>query len=105
MIRQQQSIQLISYTGIYDLVVPKDNLLRKINEIVDFSFVYNEFKDKYCLYNGREAISPLRVFEYLLLKSIHNLSDADIVERSRHDMSFKYFLDLGPEDQVIDPSS
>jgi hypothetical protein len=45
MIRQQQSIQLSSYMGIYDLVVPKDNLLRRLIETADFSFVYNELKD------------------------------------------------------------
>ena len=44
---------LSEYTGIYDLVVPKDNMLRKINELIDFSFVYNELLDKYCINNGR----------------------------------------------------
>ena len=29
----------------------------------------------------------------------------DIVERSKYDMSFKYFLDMAPEDNVINPSS
>ena len=45
------------------------------------------------------------MFKYLLLKSIFDLSDVDIVERSKYDMSFKYFLDMAPEDEVIDPSS
>ncbi|HDR7214985.1 TPA: IS1182-like element ISBcy1 family transposase, partial [Bacillus cytotoxicus] len=43
--------------------------------------------------------------KYLLLKSIFDLSDVDVVERSKYDMSFKYFLDMAPEDMVIDPSS
>lgn len=90
---------------IYDIVIPKDNLLRKINELIDFSFVYDELIDKYCLDNGRNAINPIRMFKYLLLKSIFDLSDIDIVERSRYDMSFKYFLDMAPEDDVIDSSS
>ena len=105
MIRQQQSMQLSEYLAIYDLVVPKDNLLRRINEIVDFSFVYDELKDNYCHDNGRDAINPIRMFKYLLLKTINNLSDIDIVERSQYDMSFKYFLDMAPEEKVIDPSS
>lgn len=40
---QQQKIQLSSYSGLYDLIVPKDKLLRKINELIDFLFNY-EFK-------------------------------------------------------------
>ena len=45
------------------------------------------------------------MFKYLLLKSIHDLSDVDLVERSKYDMSFKYFLQMAPEEPVIDPSS
>lgn len=45
------------------------------------------------------------MFKYLLLKSIYDLSDVDVVERSKYDMSFKYFLDMVLEDEVINPSS
>lgn len=105
MIRQQQQMILSPYTAIYDLVVPKEHILRRINEIVDFSFVYEELRDKYCLDNGRNAICPIRMFKYLLLKAIYELSDVDVVERSGYDMSFKFFLDMTPEEEVIEPSS
>lgn len=105
MIKQQNSINLSPYMEIYDLVIPKDNLLRKINELVDFSFVYDELLKNYCLDNGRNAINPIRMFKYLLLKSIYDLSDEDVVERSKYDMSFKYFLEMAPEDNVIEESS
>lgn len=80
-------------------------MLRQIYELVDFSFVYDELKANYCLDNGRNAIDPLRMFKYLLLKAIFELSDVDVVERSRYDMSFKFFLQMAPEESVIDPSS
>ena len=90
---------------MYDIVVPQDNLLRRINGLVDFSFVYQELLDKYCPDNGRMAESPIRMFKYLLLKVIYDISDADVVDRSRYDMSFKYFLGMAPEAEVINPSS
>ena len=105
MIQKQQQLCLNPYMAIYDLVIPKDNLLRKINDLMDFAFVYDELINKYCLDNGRNAISPIRMFKYLLLKTIFDLSDVDIVERSKYDMSFKYFLDMAPEDAVIESSS
>ncbi|MGD6782415.1 transposase, partial [Sutcliffiella horikoshii] len=77
----------------------------QINELVDFSFILDELKTKYCLDNGRNAIPPIRMFKYLLLKSIFDLSDVDVVDRSQYDMSFKYFLEMAPEDRVIDSSS
>ncbi|MFP5116491.1 IS1182 family transposase [Bacillaceae bacterium C204] len=105
MISNQESLNLSPFMALYDIVVPKNNMLRKINELVDFSFILEELKTKYCLENGRNAVSPIRMFRYLLLKSIYDLSDVDVVERSKYDMSFKYFLDMAPEDSVIDPSS
>lgn len=71
---------------------------------MDFSFVYEELNERYCQDNGRTAVDPVRMFKYLLLKSIHYLSDADLVERSKTDLSFKFFLHMAPEDEVIDPS-
>jgi transposase len=105
MIAQQQELQLSTYSDLYSLIVPKDNLLRKINDLIDFSFIYNELVTKYCLTNGRNAESPIRMFKYLLLKTIFDVSDVDVVERSRFDMSFKYFLEMTPEEDVINPSS
>ncbi len=105
MVEQQQKLALSPYMDIYELVIPKDNLLRQIKELVDFGFIYEELIDKYCLDNGRSAVPPVRMFKYLLLKSVYDLSDIDVVERSKYDMSFKYFLDMAPEESVISPSS
>ncbi|EAZ95650.1 transposase [Flavobacteria bacterium BAL38] len=105
MLLKQQTIQFSAHSTLYDLIVPKENILRKINDLIDFSFIYDEFLNKYCTTNGRMAESPVRMFKYLLLKTIYTISDVDVVERSQYDMSFKYFLDMNPEDDVINPSS
>lgn len=91
MLVQQQRVQFSGYSDLYILIIPKENILRKIIELIDFSFIYNELLNKYCLNNGRNAESLIRMLKYLLLKSIYTLSDVDVVDRSRFDMSFKYF--------------
>lgn len=106
MLVNQQKIIMSKYLELYDMLIPKDNLLRKIKEMVDFSFVYQELKDKYCDDNGRPANDPIMMFKYLLLKCIENISDVDLVERTKYDLSFKYFLDLAPEEtEIIDATS
>lgn len=105
MLPQQSHLSFSDYSSLYNTIIPADNLLRKIDSLIDFSFVYNELVSKYCPDNGRTAECPIRMFKYLLLKTIYDLSDVDVVERSRYDMSFKYFLGMVPEEDVIDPSS
>ena len=106
MLPTQGSIQFSGYTDLYDIVVPQDHELRKLNALCEsFDFIYEELKDKYCLDNGRMAEDPRMLFKYLLLKVIDNLSDVDVVAHSRYDMSYKWFLGLAPESDVIDPSA
>ena len=80
-IEQQQKLVLNLYMEIYELIIPKDNLLRQIKELVDFSFIYDALLANYFLDNGGNAVPPIRIFKYLLLKSIYDLSDIDLVER------------------------
>ena len=106
MLENQQKIIMSSYLNLYDMLVPKTNLLRQIKEMIDFDFVYQELKDKYCDDNGRPAYDPIMMFKYLLIKCIENISDVELVERTQYDLSFKYFLDLAPEEtKLINPTS
>lgn len=102
---KQEALVLSPHIELYDKLIPSDHLLRQLNELVDFSFVYDELVDTYCLDNGRPAESPIAMFKYLLLKCIYDLSDRDLMERAKYDLSFKYFLNIAPEDEVIHPTA
>ena len=92
MLSSQLKLSLSYYSDLYDMIVPKDHILRKIRELVDFSFIYDELKNKYCLDNGRNDKKPLYCYlNICLLKYLYNLSDNGVVERSRYDMSLNIF--------------
>lgn len=105
MINFQTAMSFSQYPGLYDRLIPKNHKLRRISEEIDFSLIEEELIGKYCLDNGRNAIPPMRLIRYLILKQMYTLSDVDLVERSMYDMSFKFFLGLTPEEDVIHPSS
>ena len=105
MLNTQTKIRFSEHAVLYDVLIPKDHKFRRFLSLVDFSFVYNELKSKYCPDNGRAAIDPVMMFKYLVLKAISNLSDEKLVERCRYDLSFKFFLGLMPEEDVIESST
>ncbi|MDZ3953404.1 transposase [Bacillus thuringiensis] len=49
-------------------------------------------------------ILPIRMVKYLFLKVIFDISEVDIVERLKYNKCFKYFIDIVPEDDVINLS-
>lgn len=106
MIKGQQQFVMSAYQGLYDIIIPKDNFLRKLNDLVDFSFIYDELLENYSVDMGRGAKDPIMLFKYLILKTTYELSDEDVVSRALYDMSFKYFLNLAPEEiNLIHPST
>lgn len=101
----QLSISLSNHINLYEMLIEKDNFWRQLKDMIDFSFVYEELKDKYSSTMGRKAEDVVRMFKYLLLKGYYKLSDRGLVERTKTDLLFKYFLDYVPEEtNLIDPS-
>ena len=101
----QLELNFSKYFELYDIVIKPDNFWKQLNDMVDFSFVYEELKDKYSSTMGRTCEDIVRMFKYLLLKSYFKLSDRGLVERTETDLLFKYFLGYDPEEtKLINPS-
>ena len=69
--KENQQIEMHLIT-IEDLV-PMDHLLRKVNDIIDFSFIYNEVENMYCHNNGRPSIDPVALIKFLLIGFLYGI--------------------------------
>ncbi|MBB6219047.1 hypothetical protein HNQ80_005227 [Anaerosolibacter carboniphilus] len=106
MLNNQQELVFSKYLALYDILIPEDDIHRQIKELVDFSFVLDEITENYSDSMGRTAENPIRMFKYLMLKDMNELSDKDLIKRTRTDMAFKFFLDLSPEEtNLIHPTT
>lgn len=107
MIKQNKQLEMSfsKHKELYDLLIEEDNFWRQLNDMVDFSFVVDLLKDKYSTTMGRTAEDVVRMFKYLLLKQYFKLSDRGLVERTKTDLLFKYFLEYEPEETSLIDSS
>jgi transposase len=97
----QQSLSF--HSDLYTLV-PENHLLRRIHEVVDFSFINELVMESYSVYYGRPANEPELLFRLLFLQFLYNLSDERVIEESQYNLAYKWFLGLNPEDSLPDPS-
>jgi len=104
MLRQAEQMKLSPYHDLYDIIIPQDNLLRRIKENIDFSFVNPMLRKQYCENYGRPAKEPEMMFKLMFLKKVYDISDERLISSAQTDMAYKYFLGLAPEDEMIDPS-
>lgn len=90
---------------IYDRVVSKEHILRKISKTIDFSFINIKCGDLYCLNNGRPAWDPQLMFKVIFLQFLYDLSDYAMEEELNDRLSFKMFIGLEVEESPPDHSS
>ena len=87
---------------LYDRIVPTDHLLRKINQVVDFSFAGQILADRYNEDIGRPAEDPQFMLRLCLLQYLYGDSDRQVVENARLNLAYKYFLGLAVDAEVPD---
>jgi transposase len=90
---------------LYDRIVPIDHLLRKINQVVDFSFINELVKDRYTPDFGRPAEDPEFMLRLCLLQYLYGDSDREVVANARLNLAYKYFLGLAVDEEVPDDST
>ena len=66
---QRQAIEMLCT----DMMVPKDHLLRKVDEAVDFKHIYEIVEDLYCEDNGRPSVDPVVLFKLVMIQHLFGI--------------------------------
>jgi transposase len=99
------------FQGKMDLVrieemVPQDHLLRRVEDLIDFSFIYDEVRHLYCQNNGRPSTDPVVVIKYALLGYLYGIESERQIEQDINDrIAFRWFLELNLSDKSPDHST
>lgn len=106
MYKFQEGIHSFFGNFVYDRVIPQEHFLRKVAATIDFSFINALCQDLYHRTGaGQKPYAPSFLFKVLFLGFTHNVSDRDIEEQINDRISFKWFLDLGVDEQAPDHST
>ncbi len=92
--------------AVYEKLIPKDNILYKINQVIDFSFVNEACSDLYSLDNGRPVTNtPERMFRSAIIQYLNDFSDRQMEEAARYNLIIKWFIGIPVEDSSYDHSA
>lgn len=105
MLSPSKNLPLSPYSGLYDELIPKNNLYRRLADEIDYSFIYRALRPLYDSSRGRLGVDPDRMVKILMLKAMTDLSDRDLVEDITFNMAYKYFLGMMPEEKVVESST
>ena len=84
--------------------IPKDHLLRKINRVLDLSFVRAEVAGFYGS-NGNVSVDPVIIVKLMLLLFLDDVrSERELMRIVPLRLDYLWFLGYGLEDEVPNPS-
>ena len=99
---EQTAIEMVTL----DSLVPKDHLLRKIDAVLDFSFIHDRVAGLYCANNGRPALDPTLMFKALFIGYLFGVrSERQLVREIEVNVAYRWFLRMKLTDTVFDAST
>ena len=76
-------------------IVPEDSLFRKIDKYIDFTFIYDEVKEYYCLDNGKYSLDPVVLFKLVFIQTLDGIkSMRKTCEKIKVDAEYRWFLGI-----------
>src|SRR5690554_3783474 len=76
-------------------MVPEESLFRKIDHMIDFTFIYDEVKDYYSENNGRPSIDPIVLFKLVFIQTLDGIkSMRKTCEKIKVDAEYRWFLGI-----------
>jgi len=97
---QSASRQEIRIISIEDLV-PKDHILRDIENAINFDFIYDAVKNLYCADNGRPSVDPVVLFKISFLQYIFGIrSMRQTIREIDVNMAYRWYLGYGMTEPI-----
>ena len=87
-------------------LVPKDHLLRLLDQHIRFDFIREATQHLYCENNGRPAIDPVVLFKMLFIGYLFGIrSERRLVKEIEVNVAYRWFLGFRLTDKVPDAST
>jgi len=91
---------LFSYSVNLEKRIRSDNPLRRIAEVIDFSFVRDEVRDLYG-HNGHESVDPEIILKLIFLLFLDDVkSERELMRIVPERLDYLWFLGYGLDDEV-----
>ena len=86
-------------------LIPENHLLRKINQMISFDFIYDLVAPYYPA-NGRPSVDPVSMFKMLLVGYLYGVkSERRLVQEVQLNIAYRWFCGFELTDKIPDHST
>ncbi len=92
--------------GSLSSLIPDDHILKRVDQVLDLSWLRNEVKDLYCMNNGRPGIDPEAAVRLMLAGFFQGIvQDRKLMREAQVNLAIRWFSGYGLDEKLPDHSS
>lgn len=89
-----------------ETLIPEDHHLRRLDRVLDLSFVHDAVRDHYCQDNGRPSIDPEVVLRLFLIQAIEGIVHVrDLMRQVQVNLAYRWFIGYRLDEKLPDHST
>ena len=87
-------------------LIPPDHRLRRLQRVLDLSFIHEAVRDRYCQDNGRPSIDPEVVLRLFVLQAIEGIrSVRELMNEVQVNLAYRWFIGYRIDEPLPDHST
>lgn len=87
-------------------LIPEDHHLRRLDRVLDLSFVHEAVRDRYCQDNGRPSIDPEVVLRLFLIQALEGITHVrELMRQVQVNLAYRWFIGYQMDEKLPDHST
>jgi transposase len=87
-------------------MIPADHRLRRLQRVLDLSFVHDAVRDRYCQDNGRPSVDPEVILRLFLLQAIERITEVrELMRQVQVNLAYRWFIGYELDEALPDHST
>jgi len=104
--KREQFQQELTLLPPLETLIPADHPLRRLNRVLDLSFVHDSVRERYCQDNGRPSIDPEVIIRLFLIQALTGLTRVrELMREVQVNLAYRWFIGYGLDEKLPDHST
>ncbi len=103
--RERLGLEMTLFPPLESLI-PEDHHLRRLDRVLDLSFVHGAVRDRYCQDNGRPSIDPEVVLRLFLVQALEGITHVrELMRQVQVNLAYRWFIGYRMDEKLPDHST
>jgi transposase len=104
--RRDNRQQRLIFLPPLEEMIPREHRLRRLQRVLDLSFVHEAVRERYCQDNGRPSIDPEVVVRLFLLQAIEGIGEVrELMRQVQVNLAYRWFIGYELDEVLPDHST